>query len=70
LTILYGLRPVGLDHWNGGTPYNPGDGRTYGASAKRPSPHALVARIYVGMPLFGETETLQWVSQLSSIGRC
>jgi uncharacterized protein (DUF2147 family) len=68
--VLYGLRPVGLNHWNGGTLYNPGDGRTYGISAKRPSPDARVARICVGMPLFGETETLQWVSQLSSIGRC
>jgi uncharacterized protein (DUF2147 family) len=58
LTILYGLRPVGLDHWNGGALYNPDDGRTYGISAKRPSPDARVARICVGMPLFGETETL------------
>jgi hypothetical protein len=55
LTILYGLRPVGLDYWNGGTLYNPDDGRTYGISAKRPSPDPLVARICVNMPLFGET---------------
>jgi uncharacterized protein (DUF2147 family) len=61
LTIRNGLRPVGLDHWNGGSLYNPDDGRTYGVSAKRPSPDVLVTRIYLGMPLFGETETLQWV---------
>jgi hypothetical protein len=28
LTILYGLRPAGRDHWNSGSLYNPYDGRT------------------------------------------
>ncbi len=36
-----------------------------GVSARRPSPDARVARICAGMPPFGETETLQWVSQQS-----
>ena len=55
LTILYGPRPVGLDHWNGDSLYNPDDRRPYGVLARRPSPNILFARIYVGMALFGET---------------
>jgi hypothetical protein len=70
LTIFHGLRPAGLDHWNSGLLYNPGDGQQYGISAKLYSAAVLVARIYVGMPLFGETKTLRWVPRLGSEGRC
>jgi hypothetical protein len=45
------------------------DGHTV-SRLNAPRPIAIVARICVGMPLFGETEALQWVSQLSSLGRC
>jgi uncharacterized protein (DUF2147 family) len=70
LTILRGLHPAGLDDWNSGSLYNPDDGQTYRVSAKLHSPDMLVARIYVGMPVFGETKTLRWVPRLGSEGRC
>jgi uncharacterized protein (DUF2147 family) len=70
LTILHGLRPAGRDHWNSGSLYNPDDGQTYRVSAKLRSPDVLVAGIYVGVPLFGETKTLQWIPGLGLDGRC
>jgi uncharacterized protein (DUF2147 family) len=70
LTVLRGLRPVGPDHWDSGSLYNPDDGRTYLVSAKLRSADVLVARVYVGMPLFGETKTVLWVPRLGSDGRC
>jgi uncharacterized protein (DUF2147 family) len=70
LTVLRGLRPVGPDRWNSGSLYNPDDGRTYLVSAELRSADELVARVYVGIPLFGETKTLRWVPRLGSDGRC
>jgi uncharacterized protein (DUF2147 family) len=70
LTVLRGLRPVGPDRWNSGSLYNPDDGRTYRVSAELRSSDVLVARVYLGMPLFGETKTLLWVPRLGSEGRC
>ena len=29
LTVIQGLEPTGLDHWNSGSLYNPEDGQTY-----------------------------------------
>ena len=61
LTILEGLKPAALDHWNSGSLYNPDDGVTYRVSAER---------IYLGVPLFGETKTLLRVPRLKSEGWC
>jgi hypothetical protein len=57
LTILHGLQPAGLDHWNSGWLYNSNDGQTYRVSAELHSADVFVARIYLGVPLFGETKT-------------
>jgi uncharacterized protein (DUF2147 family) len=70
LTVLHGLRPAGLDDWNSGSLYNPDDGRQYRVSAKLRSANVLVAPIYVGVPLFGETKALQWIPGLGLDGRC
>ena len=70
LTVLHGLRPAGPDRWNSGSLYNPDDGQTYRVSAKLRSADVLVARIYLGVPLFGETKTLQWIAGLGLDGRC
>jgi uncharacterized protein (DUF2147 family) len=70
LTVLRGLHPVGRDRWNSGSLYNPDDGRTYRVSAKLRSADVLVARVYLGSPLFGETKTLLWVPRLGSDERC
>jgi hypothetical protein len=70
LTILQGLQPAGLDHWNGGSLYNPDDGVTYRVSAELRSADVFVARIYLGVPLLGETKTLLRVPRLRSEGWC
>jgi uncharacterized protein (DUF2147 family) len=70
LTVLQGLQPAGLDHWNSGSLYNPDDGKTYRISAEPRSADVFVARIYLGVPLFGETKTLLRVPRLRSEGWC
>jgi uncharacterized protein (DUF2147 family) len=70
LTILYGLQPAGLDHWNSGSLYNADDGGTYRGSAELRSADVFVARIYLGVPLFGETKTLVRVVRFRSEGWC
>jgi uncharacterized protein (DUF2147 family) len=70
LTILQGLQPAGLDHWNSGSLYNPEDGQTYRVSAELRSADVFVARIYMGVPLFGETKTLLRAPRLRSEGWC
>jgi uncharacterized protein (DUF2147 family) len=65
-----GLQPAGLDHWNSGSLYNPDDGKTYRISAELRSADRLVARVYLGVPLFGETKTLLRVPRLRSEGWC
>ena len=70
LTILQGLKPTGLDQWSSGSLYNPDDGVTYRVSAELRSADVAVARIYLGMPLFGETRTLMRVPRLGPEGWC
>ena len=70
LTVLQGLQPAGLDHWNSGSLYNPDDGQTYRISAELRSADVFVARVYLGVPLFGETKTLLRVPRLRSEGWC
>ena len=70
LTVLWGLRPTGPDRWEGGWFYNPDDGKTYRVSAELRSADLIVARIYVGIPLFGETKTLVRVAHGTSEGWC
>jgi uncharacterized protein (DUF2147 family) len=70
LTILWNLRPAGPDRWKDGWFYNPDDGKTYRVSAHLQSADVLVARIYVGIPLFGRTKTLARVPHLTSEGWC
>src|SRR4029077_17675962 len=70
LTILQALQAAGLDHWNSGSLYNPDDGTTYRVSAELRSADVFVARIYLGVPLFGETKIMLRVPRLRSEGRC
>jgi uncharacterized protein (DUF2147 family) len=70
LTILWGLRPTGPDRWEGGWFYNPNDGKTYRASAQLRSADVIIARIYLGIPLFGETKILSRVPHGTSEGWC
>jgi uncharacterized protein (DUF2147 family) len=70
LTVLWGLRPVGAGSWKDGWFYNPDDGKTYRAAAELHSTDTLVARIYAGLPLFGETKTLVRLPLQSSETQC
>ena len=44
--------------------YNPDDGKTYRVSGALRSPDVFVARIYVGLPVFGETSVWRRAPQL------
>ena len=70
LNILWGLRATGSDRWAGGWFYNPDDGKTYRVSAELRSADLIVARIYLGVPFFGETKTLLRVPHGTSDGWC
>jgi len=70
MTILWGLKSTGSDRWGGGWFYNPSDGKTYRFSAKLASADTIVARIYLGIPLFGKTKMLNRVPHGTSAGWC
>ena len=70
LTIFWGLGSAERDRWTDGWFYNPDDGETYRISAELSAVDQLTARIYRGIPLFGETKTLDHVAHGSSDGWC
>lgn len=70
LTILWDLHPVSADRWRSGWFYNPDDGQTYRVSARFISDDAIRARIYVGLPIFGENRSLIRVPHGVSEGWC
>lgn len=70
LTILWNLHPVGADRWRSGHFYNPDDGQTYRVTARRTSEDAFRARIYVGLPIFGEYRSFVRVPHGVSEGWC
>ena len=69
-TIIWNVRSNGDDRWEGGWFYNPDDGATYRVSVERKSPDVISARIYSGIPLFGETRTLVQIPMGTSAGWC
>jgi uncharacterized protein (DUF2147 family) len=70
LTIIWNLRPAGKDRWQGGWFYNPENGKTYGISVRFTSVDTILARIYVGLPLFGEDRALVRVPHDTTEGWC
>jgi uncharacterized protein (DUF2147 family) len=70
LTVFWAMQPSGKNEWKNGWFYNPDDGKTYSIIANLQSPDTIVARIYVGVPLFGATKTLLRVPRLASEGWC
>lgn len=70
LTILWGLRPTGSNRWVDGWFYNPDDGKAYSVTAQLKSDDVIIARIYVGLPLFGKTKTLARVVHETTDGWC
>jgi uncharacterized protein (DUF2147 family) len=70
LTVFWALQRAGPNQWKGGWFYNPHDGKTYRITAEGQSADTIVARIYLGIPLVGETKTLTRVPRLTSEGWC
>lgn len=69
-SIIWNLQTTGPDHWGEGWFYNPDDGRTYRVSMELKSDDVIMMRIYLGLPIFGETKTLIRVPQGTSEGWC
>jgi uncharacterized protein (DUF2147 family) len=70
LTVLWGLRRTARGQWKDGWFYNPDDGTTYRTTVRLESPEVLIARIYVSLPMFGETKKLKRVLPVTLPGRC
>ena len=56
LNLLAGFSYAGEKVWEGGTIYNPEDGKTYKCKLTLESPEQLKVRGYVGLPAFGKTQ--------------
>ncbi len=70
LTLIWDLRPTGPDRWEGGFFYNPESGKTYSVVTEHTSSDQLVARVYDGFTLIGETKTLRRTRPGTSDGWC
>lgn len=68
LIMLGGFRPTEPQHWGDGWIYSPENGKTYHATMTLESPTVLKLRGYVGIPLFGETQT--WTRADPKLGTC
>jgi hypothetical protein len=69
-TIIWDAHPIDSSHWNDGWFYNPDDGATYRVTMEMQSADVMVARIYLGVPLFGTTRTLVRVPMGVGAGWC
>jgi uncharacterized protein (DUF2147 family) len=56
LVVITGLEPSGPDKWDGYV-YNPQDGRTYSGNITVLSDTTLELRAYIGLPIFGRSQT-------------
>jgi uncharacterized protein (DUF2147 family) len=56
LVVISGLKPSGPDTWDGSV-YNPQDGQTYSGNITVLSDKALKVRAYIGLPIFGRSQT-------------
>jgi len=57
LAMLEGFVPAAGGGWEGGTIYNPEDGKIYKCVMTLEEGGKLKVRVYVGVPLFGKTQT-------------
>jgi uncharacterized protein (DUF2147 family) len=55
MTIVWGLASESPSRWTNGSIFDPDDGKTYRLSASLQPDGLLHARIYIGIPLFGQT---------------
>lgn len=57
LTIMTGFQYDGDGRWTGGSVYDPNSGKTYKCTLKQIDDNTLKIRGYIGISLFGRTET-------------
>lgn len=55
LQLIEGFVPSGDNSWDGGTIYDPENGKTYKCKMKMSSPQRLEVRGYIGIPMLGRT---------------
>jgi uncharacterized protein (DUF2147 family) len=56
LMVMSGLNPSGPNSWDGGTVYNPQDGRLYSGDIALLGDAKLRVRAYLAVPFFGQTQ--------------
>jgi uncharacterized protein (DUF2147 family) len=57
ITVLDGLKYAGNGEFEGGTIYDPNNGKTYKAKATQTGPDTIEARGYIGISLIGKSQT-------------
>ncbi len=57
VTVLEGLKYAGDGAYEGGSIYDPNNGKTYKAKATQTGPDTLDARGYIGISLIGKSQT-------------
>ena len=57
ITVLDGLKYAGNGEFEGGTIYDPNNGKTYNAKATQTGPDTIEARGYIGISLIGKSQT-------------
>lgn len=55
LRILWGMKPSGPNTWEGGTIYDPENGKTYKSKMAFAAPDRIKMRGFIGIPLLGRT---------------
>ncbi len=68
ITMLGGFKAAGPNEWGGGWIYNAENGETYQARMTLLDEGHLKVRGYVGVPLFGESQT--WTRATPGLKRC
>ncbi|WP_119462540.1 DUF2147 domain-containing protein [Rhodospirillaceae bacterium SYSU D60014] len=67
LVVITGLEPSGPDRWDGSV-YNPQDGKTYSGYITVLSDTTLALRAYIGLPIFGKSQTWTRVDSAAASG--
>ena len=66
--MMWGLQSDRPDQWSGGSLYDPESGNTYGGRITLNPDGTLSLRGYIGISLFGRSET--WTRLTQPISRC
>lgn len=67
LVVITGLKPSGPSTWDGSV-YNPQDGNTYSGTITVLSDATLKLRAYIGLPIFGKSQTWTRVDRPAASG--